>query len=198
VKAVVLLSGGLDSTVALAHLLAAKDAECALALSFDYGQTHVRELRAASAIADYYGVRHEIQNIEIAPCPLTGVGEIPHGHAEAPDATFVPGRNLVMLASAVATAQQLCAGAVMVGANADDNAGYPDCRPAFLHRLDEATRAGYGIGVWAPFVRMTKEQIVDLGRALEAPIELTWSCYRGGDEPCGTCGACVTRKAASA
>lgn len=191
-KSLVLLSGGIDSTVALAHTKAG------LALSVYYGQTHRRELDAARAIAAHYGVEHHEVNIAAAldiPCALTGQGQIPEGHAEQPDATFVPGRNLFLIAIATAWANAWGYGAVVIGANADDNHGYPDCRPKFIETLSEATQQGYGVSVWAPLVRMTKKQVIGYGRQLGVPFDLTWSCYRGGSEPCGRCGACESNGA---
>lgn len=186
-RPVVLLSGGIDSTVALVH------AGAELALSVYYGQSHRRELHAAAAIAGHYKVEHHALNVASAldiPCALTGQGTIPETHATEPDATFVPGRNLVLIALATAWASARGYDTVVVGANADDNAGYPDCRPAFLHDLGEATRSGYGVGVWAPLARMTKQEVIEYGRELNIPFDLTWSCYRGGDKPCARCGAC--------
>lgn len=190
-SSIVLLSGGIDSTVCLG--LAAKKSDDCLALSVNYGQTHRRELHAAAAIAKHYGVEHHEINIESAldiPCALTGRGKIPETHANEPDATFVPGRNLVLLSLATAWANAWGYGTVVIGANADDKAGYPDCRPVFLHQLDDAIMTGYRVGVWAPLLRMTKPEIIELGRTLDAPLHLTWSCYRGGAEQCGRCGAC--------
>lgn len=186
-KSIVLLSGGIDSTVALAHTKAE------LALSVNYGQTHRKELHAAAAIAKHYGVEHHEVNITSAldiPCALTGRGTIPDTHAEEQDSTFVPGRNLVLLSIATAWANAWGYGAVVIGANGDDNAGYPDCRQAFLEQISEATSSGYGVRVWAPLLRMTKRQVITYGQELNIPFDLTWSCYRGGDEPCGRCGAC--------
>ncbi len=190
-KSVVLLSGGIDSTVALAHTKAE------LALSVNYGQIHRRELHAAAAIAKHYGVEHHEVNIASAldiPCALTGLGKIPDGHAEEPDATFVPGRNLFLIAIATAWANKWGYGAVVIGANADDNAGYSDCRPTFLFGLNEATLTGYGVTLWAPLLRMTKRQVIEYGRELNIPFDLTWSCYRGGSTQCGRCGACEANK----
>lgn len=186
-KSLVLLSGGIDSTVALAHTKAE------LALSVNYGQTHRRELSAAAAIAKHYNVEHHELDIAAAldiPCALTGRGHIPDTHASEPDATFVPGRNLVLLSVAAAWANAWGYKAVVIGANADDSAGYPDCRPDFMQRVDEATQAGYGVAVWAPLQWMTKRQVIGYGRQLGIPFDLTWSCYRGGSVQCGRCGAC--------
>lgn len=124
------------------------------------------------------------------PCALTGQGDIPESHAEEPDATVVPGRNLILLAIATGWAQQWGYRAVVIGANADDNAGYPDCRPDFLDAVSEATRLAYGVSVWAPLRRYRKKQIIDRARDLNVPLQLTWSCYRGGRQQCGRCGAC--------
>jgi 7-cyano-7-deazaguanine synthase len=187
VKSLVLLSGGIDSTVALAHTKAE------LALSVNYGQTHRKELHAAAAIAKHYGVEHHEVNVTSAldiPCALTGRGAIPETHAEEPDATFVPGRNLMLIGIAVAWAQARGFQTVVIGANADDHGGYPDCRERFFAPLAEATRAGYGVGVWRPLLKLTKPEVIQYGRQLGIPFELTWSCYRGWDQPCGRCGAC--------
>lgn len=186
-KSIVLLSGGIDSTVALAHT------KSELALSVNYGQTHLRELHAAATIAKHYGVEHHEVTISLdIPCALTGHGTIPETHAEEPDATFVPGRNLILIAVATAYANAWGYGAVVIGSNAADTAGYPDCRPDFIHHMDEATRAGYGVGVWAPLSRRTKRQVIEYGQELKVPFHLTWSCYRGGETPCQRCGACVS------
>ena len=184
-KSIVLLSGGIDSTVALAHTKAE------LALSVDYGQTHRRELTAARAVAKHYGVEHHEINLDLdIPCALTGKGTIPDTHATELDATFVPARNLLLIAVATAYANAWGYKSVVIGANADDNAGYPDCRPSFIRYMDDAARAGYGVGVWAPLAPITKRQVIAYGRQLGIPFELTWSCYRGGAEQCGRCGAC--------
>ena len=189
-KSVVLLSGGIDSTVALAHV----EDTAIMAIAFDYHQKHVRELNHAVRIADHYGIRLDIVGLDLAVrSGLIGHGDIPEEHADEPDNTFVPGRNLAMIAHGVAYAQSIGADAVVIGANADDRAGYPDCRPDFLTAIDHATRLGYGIGVHAPLLKMTKRQIVELGRELEAPLHLTWSCYRGEEHPCYRCGACQSR-----
>ena len=192
-KTVVLLSGGVDSTVALARALA--DGDDAMALSFNYGQIHKRELAAAEAVAAHYGVHHRVIDLSAAlphGSALTGLGLIPETHATAPDATLVPGRNIVMLAVGIGIAEGSGGGAVVIGANADDRAGYPDCRSEFFTAIDHATRRSTDgrVCVWAPLIRMSKADIFALGHQLGAPLDLTWSCYRGGDAPCGRCGAC--------
>lgn len=202
-NAVLLLSGGIDSTVALAQAIHA-GSDIAAALTFDYGQQHHREIVAAGDVAAHYKINHQIIDLRRAlsvTSALTDTAiEIPEKHAEDVDATFVPGRNIVMLAVAIAYAENICAGAVIIGSNADDNAGYPDCRLEFITAIDEAARLGTTsqVGVWAPLVRMTKTDIVALGRQLDAPLQLTWSCYRGGDAQCGRCGACESNRDALA
>lgn len=197
-KAVVLLSGGVDSTVLLAARIAGGD-EC-VAVTFEYGQLHVREVAAAKMIARHYGVLHHIVPLDgiFASCALTGDGEIPISHAEQPDATTVPGRNLVMLSCASAIASAVDAVAVLFGANADDVAGYLDCRYSFIAPLDEASRRSHKVTITAPFCAMSKAQIIELGKELGAPLEWTWSCYRGEETPCGNCGACRSLEEATA
>lgn len=196
-KSVVLLSGGLDSTVLLASRRAVGD--CVIAVSFDYGQTHGRELDAAKAVARYYGVEHRVISLRgvFGASALLGEGEIPRGLADGPDATEVPGRNLVLLSIGAAIAAAEGASSVLFGANADDFGGYPDCRHDFIQALDHAVGLGNGgITIAAPFQCMTKAQVVQLGIELNAPLELSWSCYRGADEPCEECGACESRNGA--
>lgn len=197
---VVLLSGGIDSTVALAHTIRSDD-NSAMAVSFDYGQTHRRELQAAEKIAEHYDVFHKIIDIRSSiprTSALTGSSDIPETHATVVDATCVPGRNLVMLSISIAHAASVNAQAVVIGANADDRAGYPDCRPDFINSIDKTSRicTEGAVGVWAPLLRMTKTEIVKTGIDLDAPLHLTYSCYRGTTEPCDRCGACQSRNEA--
>ena len=198
---VVMLSGGIDSTVALAHTMATPGVAAKLALTIDYGQTHQREIESARAIAQHYGVEHHVIDLTDAlwfPCGLTGSGDIPTRHADKVDNTFVPGRNIVMAAVGIAWAHARHIRNVAIGANADDRAGYPDCRREFLQALNESGRVGYAVAVWTPFIDMSKRQVIELGQELDAPLDLTWSCYRGGDEPCNNCGACESRNKAMA
>lgn len=188
----ILLSGGVDSTVAAAIT------KPKLGLTFNYGQTHAtKEIAASRMVAKHYNIEHhviDLRHVLDTPSALTNHGDIPETHAEEPDATFVPGRNLVLIAVATAWANAWGYDSVVVGANADDNGGYPDCRPNFFEPLDQATRSAYGVAIWSPLLRMNKKQIVQKGLALEAPLDITWSCYRGGSVPCGRCGACESRK----
>lgn len=197
-KTVVLLSGGIDSTVALAHVLD-RGATDVFTLAVDYGQTHRKELDAARRVAGHYSV--EFHRLDIAgaldiPSALTRHGEIPEEHAESPDATFVPGRNLVLVSLAVAWANAWGFDTVVLGANADDRAGYPDCRFDFTMATDTAARSAYGVGLWTPFLRMSKSQVVERGLDLDAPLDLTWSCYRGYASECNRCGACQSKREA--
>ena len=195
-KTVVLLSGGIDSTVLLADRIDRGD-HC-LALTIDYGQTHNREIGAAQQVAAHYDVVWRLAPLTLGGSALTGQGEIPVGHAEHVDATYVPGRNIVMIAIAAAIAEQCGAAAVLFGANREDAAGYPDCRPKFISAIDAAVSLGTarGISVHAPFASLTKTNIVALGKHLGVPFDLTWSCYRGWSVPCGRCGACAANEQA--
>lgn len=203
-KVVVLLSGGLDSTVALATTLAALDRSRIIALTFDYGQVNrAKELAAARNIARHYGVEHRIVGLSniFVPSALTGGRDaIPTDPAtNGPDATFVPGRNMVLISVGVAIAQGSGAGIVITGCNADDAAGYPDTTTKFLKAVREAAYEGYGITLCNPLVADSKRTITLIAEKLRVPVEYTWSCYRGTETQCGNCGSCkLNREAASA
>lgn len=206
VPAVVVLSGGLDSTVCMA--LAAADGAAPLALSFDYGQRHRRELDAAAEVARHYGAEHLVVRLDLRgwggsaltddsiDVPPAGAG----GPAGPVPATYVPARNLVFLSIAAGVAEARDADAVYVGVNSLDYSGYPDCRPEFVDAF-RATAAlalkrgveGRPVDVRTPLIRLTKAEIVGLGVGLGAPLRLTWSCYRGGAGPCGDCDSCALR-----
>jgi 7-cyano-7-deazaguanine synthase len=208
-KAVVLFSGGLDSTTALCWALA-RGYDCT-ALSFDYGQRHRRENAAALAIARR--LRVPLHEVKLAfpwlrVSSLVGRGKkIPDVKLEeigggAIPSTYVPGRNFVFSAVGVSLADSMGARAVVSGPNAVDYSGYPDCRPEFYRRVERAAAAGTRIGAeggkitfLTPLVRLSKKRIVRLALKLGAPLELTWSCYRGGRRPCGRCDSCRLRAA---
>lgn len=195
-KSVVLLSGGIDSTVLLADRIAKGDD--IVAVSFDYAQRNVqREVIAARNIATYYGITHSVVTLPpiFSDNALTGDIDVPCAHADEPDDTVVPGRNLVMLSIAVAIAESVGATQVLFGATKDDRAGYPDCRSEFVTAFDDAAYQGSGkrVRVAAPFVIHNKADIILLGEDLNAPLWMTWSCYHGNTEPCRTCGACRLR-----
>lgn len=204
----VLLSGGMDSTVLLAQTIARSGGDRVETLSVDYGQRHARELTAAAAIADHYRVPWDVADLAslatLLRSALTGHGDIPEGHyADATmRATVVPNRNAVLLMVAAGYAASRGLSCVATAVHAGDHPVYPDCRPEFIDAASAAATLGtQGIGdvqIVAPFVRMTKAQIAALGYAIDAPLDLTWSCYMGGGYHCGRCGTCVERAEAFA
>lgn len=208
-RAVVLLSGGLDSCVAAA--IARSHGFGIFALSVDYGQRHARELRAAREVAQALGAReHKVVRVDLGALggsALTDVAmKVPQDRAEAAMAqgipsTYVPARNTVFLSVALGWAEVLDADAVYFGANAVDYSGYPDCRPeyvmAFQGLADLATKRGVegrSIRIEAPLLSKTKADIVRLGAELKAPLDKTWSCYLGGARQCGRCDSCQLRR----
>ena len=207
-KAIVLLSGGLDSTTALYWALRIKKWSCRC-LTFDYGQRHRRELRAAKAVARAARVSVEIVRFSLpwGGSSLLGGGRRLPVHAperigKGPiPSTYVPARNTIFLSFASSWTDAIGAENIVIGANALDYSGYPDCRPAYFKTFQNTARLGTRLGVearrpprvWTPLLRMTKEGIVRLGASLGAPFEKTWSCYEGGSHPCGGCDSCVLR-----
>ena len=213
-KALVLLSGGIDSTTCLAVAVKKHGAENVLALSVSYGQKHSKEIEAAEKVADHYKVRLltlDLSKIfEGSDCSLLegSEAEIPkESYSEqlketdgAPVSTYVPFRNGLFLASAASIALSNGCSEIYYGAHSDDAAGnaYPDCSADFNESINRAIYIGSGnrLKVVAPFIGMNKAQVVAEGLALKAPYELTWSCYEGGEKPCGLCGTCRDRAAA--
>lgn len=205
--AVLLLSGGLDSTTLLA--LAIKQGFLVHALSFRYGQRHGLEVEAATRAADRYGaLKHVVVDIDLRQfggSALTGHGIIPKDRAldtgEIP-VTYVPGRNTIFLAYAMAWAEVLGASDVFIGVNSLDYSGYPDCRPEYIESFERmanlATKAAEGgsrLVVHAPLIRMTKREIIELGVSLGVDYEATISCYDVASDgaACGHCDACQLR-----
>lgn len=191
-KSVVLLSGGLDSALVLAMT-----AEPVEALTVDYGQRHQKEIDAAEKIAAHYGVPWRLitvdpQLYEGTGSALLGGSEVPEGHAEQVDATYVPMRNTLLISMASVRAEILGARMIGLGANADDAAGYPDCRPSYLEGFRDVLITGTLQHIWvhAPLLYTKKSQIRALAEERGVPTGLVWSCYAGGAEPCGKCGAC--------
>jgi 7-cyano-7-deazaguanine synthase len=200
----VLLSGGLDSTV-LATVTS--ETERTETLSIHYGQRHARELEAASAVAAYLGVLHDTVDLSVLRQHLTGSAltddvDVPEGHyAEASmRVTVVPNRNAIMLSVAVGIAVSRGLGRVVTAVHAGDHFVYPDCRPAFVRAMNTAARTGtegFGdVAIEAPFLHRTKADIVLAGAGIRAPMSLSWSCYQGGAAHCGRCGTCVERNEA--
>jgi 7-cyano-7-deazaguanine synthase len=199
----VILSGGLDSTVCMA--LAARDTAGVLALTFDYGQRHRVEIDRAALVAEHYGAEHLVVVLDAS---RWGGSALTDPTIEVPDAasddaipvTYVPARNLVFLAVAMGVSEARGADVVYLGVNALDYSGYPDCRPEFVRAFEAAAALalkrgveGHPVEVRTPLIALTKADIVRLGVSLRAPLHLTWSCYRGDDEPCGRCDACALR-----
>jgi 7-cyano-7-deazaguanine synthase len=198
VSSLVLLSGGMDSTTALAVTVATD--EVVEALFIDYGQRHIRERESSIAVAAHYGVRWSQLDLRTfgasVDSALTSPGlGVPHGHytAESMAQTVVPNRNATMLAAAAGIAASRGLQQVVTAVHAGDHAVYADCRPEFITALSAATVLGCGVNIVAPFVHTTKTDIAREGAALLAPYDLTWSCYEGGDIHCGRCGTCVER-----
>jgi 7-cyano-7-deazaguanine synthase len=203
-RTVAVFSGGLDSTVLLAELLAGGDE--VFALSVDYGQRHHVELEHAERIAAKLGVPWQVADLSrIAPLlansSLTsGAIAVPHGHyaEESMKQTVVPNRNMIMLAVAGGWAITLKADRVAYGAHTGDHTIYPDCRPEFAGAMHHALGLAdwYPIGLYCPFLEMTKAQIVERGARLGVDFGQTWSCYEGGQLHCGKCGTCYERREA--
>lgn len=205
-KAVILLSGGLDSTVCMA--VAKSEGYDLLPISFNYHQRHNRELRAAANVAQHYKIdRHLVieTNMEaIGGSALTDTSlAVPAGQLDAVGVpvTYVPARNLIFLSYALGYAEVTGADRVYIGVNALDYSGYPDCRPEFIalfqQLADYSTKAavedGRKIMIETPLINLTKKDIVLLGDRLGAPLHLTTSCYQGADEACGQCDSCLLR-----
>lgn len=200
-KVVAMVSGGLDSATLLWQLV--HDGHEVVALSFDYGQRHRRELAASSELAKLAGCRHVESKLELPGASALQSGtDVPDGHYEDASmrATVVPSRNLVMLSVASAYAVSERAKAVAYAAHGGDHAIYPDCRVEFVRAAADllAIANWEPIDLLAPFVTMTKSDIVTLGATLGVPFGQTWSCYKGGAIHCGTCGTCVERREAFA
>ncbi|ONK10270.1 7-cyano-7-deazaguanine synthase QueC [Streptomyces sp. MP131-18] len=204
--AVVVLSGGMDSTALMAHYAALRFR--LVAVTVDYGQRHRREIDAARDIAAHYGAAHRLVDFSgfgslLAGSALTDESvAVPEGHyaEEAMKATVVPNRNAVLANIAVSVGVACRAGVVALGMHAGDRAVYPDCRPPFLTALQELVAvANEGFPtprVEAPFLTWTKAAIAAHGAGLGAPLGRSWSCYKGGDQHCGICGTCYERREA--
>ncbi|MDW5562829.1 MAG: 7-cyano-7-deazaguanine synthase QueC [Methanomassiliicoccus sp.] len=207
-KAVVLLSGGLDSTTTMAYAIS-KGYEV-VPLTISYGQRHSRELNSARAVSEHYRVkRHVMTQLDLSFLTTSALTsktvDVPRrasleGVPDDIPVTYVPARNIIMLSLAAGLAETEGAEAIFIGANAVDYSGYPDCRPefmqAFQHVLGVGTKAGVEgrpIRIEAPILSMSKGQIVALAKKLDAPLHLTWSCYQGGEKACGHCDSCLLR-----
>lgn len=206
-RAVVLLSGGLDSATCLA--MAIDLGYFCYALSFEYGQQHSRELDSSRALARHYDLPgHKVVSLaftDLLTSALTDPDiDLPTGRNtdEMRDipASYVPARNTIMLSIAVAYAEVIGADAIFIGVNALDYSGYPDCRPEYIEAFQRvanlATKRaveGDPVTIETPLLHMTKAQIIARGMELGVPYRRTWSCYQGGEKACGVCDSCVLR-----
>ena len=215
-KALVLVSGGVDSTTCLGMAVSQYGKENVVALSISYGQKHTKEVECAKAVTDYYGVEYITLDLstmfQFSDCSLLSHSdkEVPHeSYAKQlqetdgkPVSTYVPFRNGLFLSSAASIALSKDCSVIYYGAHSDDAAGnaYPDCSEVFNEAMNKAIYEGSGrqLHIEAPFVTLTKADIVKKGLELKVPYELTWSCYEGGDKPCGVCGTCIDRAKAFA
>lgn len=213
-KAMVLFSGGIDSTTCLALAMERYGKENAVPLSITYGQKHKKEVEAARKILGFYGL--DGKELDLTPvfagssCSL-----LDHSHQEIPKesyasqlekqpgglvSTYVPFRNGLFLSCAASMAISLGCSCIYYGAHQDDAAGsaYPDCSEAFFNSMNSAVYEGSGkmLRIEAPFIGSSKAQVVKEGLRLHVPYELTWSCYEGGEHPCGRCGTCIDRRKA--
>ncbi|MCX5703561.1 MAG: 7-cyano-7-deazaguanine synthase QueC [Candidatus Omnitrophica bacterium] len=207
-RAIVLLSGGLDSATTL-YLAKKKGLEC-FCLIFNYGQRHKKEIAAAKKIAALANCPYKVVNLNF---PWEGSSlldkkmEIPavtrsggHKVTGKIPSTYVPARNIIFLSFALSYAEAIGASYLYIGAHAQDYSGYPDCRPqffrAFQRMLDLGTKSGVEgkrIKILTPLINKHKAEIIRLGLGLGVPFKFTWSCYKGGSKPCGECDSCYFR-----
>jgi len=207
-KSVVILSGGMDSTVVLYDVLNAKKmagggSQDVHALSFNYGQRHGKELEAAKATCQALDVFHQIVDISqigrqlLKGSSLTDDIEVPHGHyaEESMKLTVVPNRNMIMLSLALGYGVSIKADAVYYGAHAGDHAIYPDCRSEFVEAMQKVAHLcdWHQVKLYAPYIDLDKGDIAIKGLELEVDFSKTWTCYEGGEKACGKCGACGER-----
>ncbi len=206
-RAVVLLSGGLDSAVVLFYAKS-KGYDC-LCLNFDYGQRHNIEIRMAEKLARSAGAEFSTVRIGLpwgGSSLLEGGGILPVNRTadrikkDGIPSTYVPGRNTIFLSLAASYAEAAGTDTIFVGAHIEDSSGYPDCSPRYINAMRKAVSVGTKRGlegrldIEAPLIKMSKKDIIALGHKLKVPFEHTWSCYAGGESPCGECDSCVLRR----
>lgn len=207
-RAVVLLSGGLDSSTILYYAISKGfKPDC---LIFEYGQRHRKEIDCAMEIARHARCKHQLLKI---PLPWSKSSSLLDKRQHLPErleinpvkdkipSTYVPARNIIFLSFAASCAEAIGAEAIFIGANAVDYSGYPDCRPDFFLAYQKALKKGLKasvegkrIKIHVPLIHKTKAQIIKLGIKLNVPYRLTWSCYKGGKRPCGLCDSCLLRQ----
>lgn len=204
-KAIVLLSGGLDSTTTLA--MALHEGCDVTAISFRYGQRHTKELTSAENVCRHYNVDHAIIDLNLSSfrsaltkddidVPMDREGELD----EKIPVTYVPARNIIFLSIAAGLCESIDADRIYIGANSVDFSGYPDCTPEFFeayeNMINKGTKAGVEgnpIRIMTPILHFSKADIVRTGKELGAPLHLSWSCYNGGEKACGHCDSCRLR-----
>ena len=196
-RVVLILSGGIDSTTLLGKLV--KEGKEVYTLTFDYGQRHIKEITSAKALVNYYKIiNHKVIHLPIFKgSALTDDIDVPEGHyaQENMKLTVVPNRNMIMLSIAMGYAESVQAGKVYYGAHSGDHAIYWDCRTDFLDAMNIIASLNdvHGIEVIAPFIFLDKGDIVCIGKSLNIPYYLTWTCYKGKEKACGVCGSCTER-----
>lgn len=204
-KAVVLLSGGLDSQITL-QLALSQHFEV-YALSFDYGQRHAREMDAAIAIAQKAGIIHQIVTMKLGGIAKSSLTQsdiaVEAGDLEKSSIpnTYVPARNMIFLSVAASYAESVGAQDIFIGVSEVDYSGYVDCRESFIDAMEAAINQGTvcaveenrPIKIHAPFIHQTKKEEILLGQQLSVDFSLSWSCYLGGDKPCKQCDSCLLR-----
>ena len=199
-KVVVIYSGGMDSFTVLNRAL--RDGKEVFALSFDYGQRHVKELEYASKVCKNLDVPHKVIDISainqlLAGSSLTDDIDIPEGHYEAENmkSTIVPNRNMILLSLAVGYAVSVEASQVYYGAHSGDHAIYPDCRPEFVMKMNDVCQiANYEpVEIFSPYLNVDKIAILADGMKMGLDYSITWTCYNGREKACGKCGACQER-----
>jgi 7-cyano-7-deazaguanine synthase len=199
-KVVVIYSGGMDSFTVLNRAL--HDGKEVYALTFDYGQRHVKEIEYASTVCKSLDVNHKVIDISainqlLAGSSLTDDIDIPEGHyeAESMKSTVVPNRNMILLSLAVGYAVSVGASQVYYGAHSGDHAIYPDCRPEFVMKMNDVCKiANYeSVEIFSPYLTVTKSDILTDGLKMGLKYGNTWTCYNGREQACGQCGACQER-----
>jgi 7-cyano-7-deazaguanine synthase len=196
-KAIILLSGGLDSVTTL--FLAKQKNFLIKALIFDYGQKHKKEIKAAKKIAKIAKVGYRIVTVKIpwSKSSLTDKAKkVPEKFTGKIPSTYVPGRNIIFLSYAASFAETIGARAIFIGAHTQDYSGYPDCRKNFLEKFNQAVNlgiAGKRIKLYYPLISKSKKEIIQLGLRLGVPFKHTWSCYNGRKYPCQRCDSCRFR-----
>lgn len=199
-KVVVIYSGGMDSFTVLHNAL--REGNEVYALSFNYGQRHVKELKCAEQVCRELGVNHKIVDISainqlLSGSSLTSDIEVPEGHYAADNmkSTVVPNRNMILLSLAVGYADAIGARAVYYGAHSGDHFIYPDCRPEFVQKMHDVCQiANYEpVAIISPYLYQTKIEILQDGLAMGLDYSKTWTCYNGRERACGKCGSCQER-----